>query len=94
MKVTKTRSVDMALRTLDDDDDRRKVLSWFDRLGNWENDEHLRKMTKPTVERGTYALNTTDDMRIFFQLNEAEREIVIVDLARPSRFAAAGVPLE
>jgi mRNA-degrading endonuclease RelE of RelBE toxin-antitoxin system len=93
MKVIKTRAVNAALRTLDDAD-RRKVLSWFDQLGNWENDEHVRKMAKPTVERHTYALNTSDDMRIFFTLNESEREIVIVDLARPSRFAAAGVTLE
>jgi hypothetical protein len=93
MKVTKTRAVDMALRTLDDDD-RRKVFAWFTHLGNWENDEHVRGMTKPTVERGTYALNTTDDLRIFFKLNEAEKEIVVVDLSKPSRFAAAGVDVE
>jgi hypothetical protein len=93
MKVVKTRSVDTALRTLDEDD-RRVVRSWFDQLRNWENDEHLRKMTKPTVVRDTYSLNTPDDMRIYFKLNEAESEIEIVDLAKPSRFAAAGLTME
>lgn len=93
MKVIKTRTVELALRTLDEND-RRQVFSWFDHLKNWENDEHVRKMVKPTVERDIYALNTSDDMRIFFRLNEAEGEIVIVDLARPSRFAASGVTME
>jgi len=93
MKVIRTAAVDAALRTLDADE-RRKVISWFDHLGNWEHDEHLRKMAKATIDSDTYALNTSDDMRIFFKLNEGEREIVIVDLARPSRFAAAGVTLE
>ena len=93
MKVIKTRAVDAALRTLEEED-RRKVSAWFDRLGNWEQDEHVRALVKSTVDRGTYALNTPDDIRIFFSLNEAEREIVIVDLVRPSRFAAAGAPLE
>lgn len=93
MKVIKTRAVDMALRTLDADD-RRKMLAWFDHLGNWENDAHVREMAKPTIDRDTFALNTSDDMRIFFKLNETESEIVIVDLARPSRFAAAGVTME
>lgn len=93
MNIIKTRAINAALRTLDDDE-RRKMLSWFDYLGNWENDEHIRKMVKPTVDRDTYALNTHDDMRIFFRLNEAAKEIEIVGLARPSRFAAAGVTME
>lgn len=93
MKVIKTRAVDMDLRTLDEDD-RRKLFSWFDHLGNWENDPQVREMAKPTVDRDTYALNTSDDMRIFFKLNEADSQIEIVALARPSRFAAAGVTLE
>lgn len=93
MKVIKTPAVDAALRTLDADE-RRKVISWFDHLGNWENEEHLRKTAKPTIDCDIYALNTSDDMRIFFKLNEGDSEIVIVALARPSRFAAAGVPLD
>ncbi len=93
MKVIKTRAVDAALRTLDEDD-RRKLFSWFDHLGNWENYPHVREMAKPTIDRDTYALNTSDYMRIFFRLNDAEREIVIVDLARPSLFPVAGATSE
>ena len=93
MKVIKTPAVDAALRTLDADE-RRKVISWFDHLGNWENDEHLRKMAKATIYQDTYALNTSDDIRIFFALNEATSEIVVVDLSRPSRFPVAGAASE
>ena len=93
MKVIKTAAVDAALRTLADDE-RRKVLSWFDHLGNWENDEHVRKMAKAMIYKDTYVLNTSDDIRIFFTLNEPNREIVIVDLAKPSRFEIAGAASE
>ncbi|MDY3553656.1 hypothetical protein R5W24_002761 [Gemmata sp. JC717] len=93
MKVTKTADVDAALRTLDADE-RQQVTSWFDQLGNWESDARLRKMTKATTYKDTYALNTPDDMRIFFTLNEVNREIVVIDLARPSRFEFAGAALE
>ena len=93
MKVIKTRDVEMALRTLDGDD-RRKVQSWFDHLGNWESDEHLRQSTTAMTYKDTYYLNTADDMRIFFTLDEAKGEIVILDLARPSRFKLAGAAPE
>lgn len=93
MNVSTTTDAAAALRTLDADD-RLKVLSWFDHLGNWENDEHVRRMAKATVERGTYALNTSDDLRIFFTLDEAKKEIVVVDLAKPSRFRFAGATSE
>lgn len=93
MKVIKTRAVDTALRTLSDDE-RRAVLSWFDHLGNWENDEHVRKMAKTMIYKDTYVLNTSDDLRIFFTLNEADGQIVVIDLARPSRFEFAGAASE
>ncbi|OWK46913.1 hypothetical protein [Fimbriiglobus ruber] len=93
MKVIKTAAITAALRTLADDE-RLKVLSWFDQLGNWENDEQVRRMTKKTIYRDTYALNTSDDIRIFFTLNEADGEIVVIDLARPSRFEFAGAASE
>lgn len=88
MKVIKPEYVDTALRTLDEDE-RRKVLSWFDHLGNWENDEHLRRMAKAMSYQDTYFLNTSDDMRIFFTLDAAKGEIVILDLAKPSRYETA-----
>jgi hypothetical protein len=65
MKVIKQRSVDAAIRTLSDED-RRKVFAWLDHLENWENDEHVRKMSKKTIYHDVYVLNTSDDIRIFF----------------------------
>ena len=88
MKVLVPKSVERAIRTLDEEE-RPKVWSWFDRLENWENDELIRKMAKAMTYQGTYDLNTPDDLRIFFTLNEAKGEIAIVDLAKPSRFKVA-----
>ena len=93
MKVIKTAAVDAALRTLAHDE-RRKVLSWFDHLGNWENDEHVRKMAKPMAYQNTFVLNTSDDIRIFFTLDAEKKEIVVLDLAKPSRFEVAGAVSE
>ncbi len=93
MNVIKPEYVDTALRTLTVDE-RRKVFSWFDQLKNWENDEHLRHLAKAMNDDATYALTTPDDMRIFFTLDEAEGEIVILDLARPSRSKLAGTASE
>jgi hypothetical protein len=50
MKVSKLRSVDAAIRTLDEDE-RRKVFAWLRHLENWENDEHVRKLSKATVSK-------------------------------------------
>ena len=85
MKVIKPRSVDAAIRTLSIDE-RQKVFAWIDHLENWENDEHLRKMSKLTTEENVYVLNTSDDIRIFFTVNAQEHSIAIVDIAKPSRF--------
>ena len=93
MKVIKGAAVAAAIRTLGDDE-RRKVFSWFDHLENWENDEHVRKMSKAMIYQNTYVLNTSDDIRIFFTLDAAKDEIVIVDIAKPSRFETAGAASE
>lgn len=85
MKVSKDRSVDAAVRTLDEAD-RRKVFSWFTHLANWGTDPHVRKISRPTTDEGVYALNTTDDLRIFFRLDLPNDEITILDIAKPSRF--------
>ncbi len=93
MKVIMSEAVNAALRTLAEDE-RRKVFSWFDHLGNWENDAHVREMAEAMSYHNTYVLNTSDDIRIFFGLDEAKKEIVIVDLAKPSRFEIAGAASE
>ena len=48
MKVIMPASVTAAIKTLGSEESR-KVLSWFDHLKNWENDEHLRSMSKAMV---------------------------------------------
>ncbi len=93
MKVLKTASVNAAIRTLSEDE-RRKVSAWLDHLQNWANDERLRTMSKATAYENTYALNTSDDLRIFFTLDSEQGTITVVDIAKPSRFETAGVKTE
>jgi mRNA-degrading endonuclease RelE of RelBE toxin-antitoxin system len=93
MKVSNQRSADAAIRTLSEEE-RRKVHAWLGVLENWEHDEHVRKMSKRTIDRDVYVLNTSDDIRIFFKLNPQENEISIIDIAKPSRFENVRVPSE
>jgi len=93
MKLIQPQSINAAIRTLDEED-RRKVFAWLDHLENWENDEHVRKMSKRTTEKDVYVLNTSDDIRIFFQLDTRKQEISIVDIAKPSRFENVPVASE
>jgi hypothetical protein len=93
MKVIKLRSVDAAIRTLDESE-RGKVFAWLHHLENWENDEHVRKMSKRTSHDDVYVLNTSDDLRIFFKLDGPNQEISIIDIAKPSRFENVPVASE
>jgi mRNA-degrading endonuclease RelE of RelBE toxin-antitoxin system len=93
MRVTKTTSVDAAIRTLSEDD-RQLVFSWLDHLKNWENDEQVRNMSEAMVYNNTFVLNTSDDIRIFFTLDVEKKAITIVDIAKPSRFETAGMRAE
>jgi len=93
MKVSKLRSVDVAIRTLDESE-RRKVFAWLQHLENWEHDEHVREMSKPTIEKDVYVLNTSDDIRLFFTLDLPNHEISVIDLAKPSRFENVPVASE
>jgi mRNA-degrading endonuclease RelE of RelBE toxin-antitoxin system len=93
MKVSQQQSVTAAIRTLDDED-RRRVFAWLRHLENWENDAHVRKLSKPTRDEGIYALTTTDDLRIFFKLDLSAKEITVLDIAKPSRFENVPVASE
>jgi len=79
MKLTKSPAVPIALRSLNEKD-RQKVLSWFDRLKNWENDAYVRKASHKLDENDNgYVLKATREFRIFFRVKTDE--IAVVDIA-------------
>lgn len=86
MNVRTEPAVNAAIRTLDEGE-RQKVFAWLDHLKNWEGDAHVRKLSRPTAQEGVYVLNTSDDLRLFFELDLSAGEITVIDLAKPSRFA-------
>jgi hypothetical protein len=88
MKVIQTTPVEIALRTLGDDE-RRKVGAWFDHLRNWETDSFIRQQSrKLDSEDNVYILKTTGDLWIFFRL-EAD-QIVLLDLATTATLSSFG----
>lgn len=93
MKLSKLPSVDVAIRTLDEQD-RQRVSVWLDHLRNWEKDEQVRSLSQRLRFENTYALTTPDDLRIFFTLDAGQEEIVVLDLAKPSRFPTVLPTLE
>ena len=88
MKVRKHRSVDAAIRTLDEDE-RGKVDDWLRHLEHWETDERVRHLSTLIMAPDVYALDTTDDLKIFFKLDLPNELISIWDIAKPSRFKQA-----
>jgi hypothetical protein len=88
MNVIQTPPVEMALRTLGDED-RQTLLTWIDHLGRWENDQIVRQRSQrlPSTEN-VYVLKTNGDFRIFFRL-EKDR-IVILDIATKATLLSFG----
>jgi len=88
MKVLQTLPVEIALRTLRDED-RQEVLAWFDHLKNWENDAWLRSQANQVNSSdNVYVLKAGGDLRIFFRL-EQDR-IILLDLATKATIVASG----
>jgi mRNA-degrading endonuclease RelE of RelBE toxin-antitoxin system len=88
MKVILMPAVEIALRTLGEDD-RRTVLAWLDQLGDWENSPTARKHShKLPSGDNVYLLKTNGEFRIFFKL-EADR-IVILDIATKATILSSG----
>lgn len=88
MNVVLTQPVEIALRSLSDED-RRKMSAWLDHLRNWENDPHVRKQShKLESSEGVYVLRTSTDLRIFFSLQEDQ--IVVLDIARKGTIMSFG----
>jgi len=89
MNVVQTPPVEIAIRSLGEDD-RRRVRAWFDQLENWENDAFVRKHSEklPSVA-DVYVLKTSnEDIRIFFKL-EPDR-IKILDIATKATILSSG----
>ncbi len=88
MKVVQTAPVEIALRTLGEDE-RRKVRAWLDHLANWEKDpfvrEHSQQLNPPD---NVYVLKTSSDLRIFFSLEEDR--IVVLDIATKATILSSG----
>jgi mRNA-degrading endonuclease RelE of RelBE toxin-antitoxin system len=79
MKVVYQPPVEIALRTLGEED-RRKVQAWLDHLKNWENDEYVRKRSDKLASfDDVYVLRTSTDFLIFFTLQRDQ--IVVNDIA-------------
>ena len=87
MNVKRLPSVGFAIKTLSPEE-RRKVLFWFAHLENLEC-THLAHAARPTVYKDVQALDTNDDIRIFFTVDPASHVITILDIAKPSRFETA-----
>lgn len=79
MKVVLDQPVEIALRTLGDEE-RQKVTAWIDHLKDWENDPYVREHShKLTSADGVYVLRTNTDFWIFFTLQQDQ--IVVLDIA-------------
>jgi len=44
----------------------RRVKAWFKRLTNWDNDEHVRNISRKLLNKDVYLLAADDGFRIFF----------------------------
>jgi hypothetical protein len=88
MNVIMTPAVEIAIRTLGEED-RRRVWAWFDHLRNWENDSFVRDHSKtlPTAS-DVRVLKTTNDIRIFFKLEHDHIEIL--DIATKAAILSSG----
>jgi mRNA-degrading endonuclease RelE of RelBE toxin-antitoxin system len=87
-KVVTTPSVEVALRTLDNDN-RRRVHAWFDQLRNWDGDEFVRSHSHrldsiPDV----YVLKTSTDFRVFFTIHG--NTVTIIDIANKQAILGSG----
>jgi hypothetical protein len=88
MNVVLTQPVEIALRTLGEED-YRKVSAWLDHLKNWENDRFVRERShKLASADGVYVLQTSTDFRIFFTLQQDQ--IVILDIATKATIKSFG----
>jgi len=84
MKLDTTVAVDIALRMLRPAR-RRQVKAWIKRLTNWDNDEHVRRISHKLRGKDVHLLAADDGFRIFFS-KEADT-IKILDIATKETLA-------
>jgi mRNA-degrading endonuclease RelE of RelBE toxin-antitoxin system len=88
VNVVTTAPVEIALRTLGNED-RKRVIAWIDHLKNWEGDPFVRTHSyqlKPSDN--TYVLHTSTDIRIFFTLEA--NTITVLDVAKRPGILTSG----
>jgi mRNA-degrading endonuclease RelE of RelBE toxin-antitoxin system len=85
-KVVTTPSVEVALRTLDDDN-RRRMQAWFGQLANWDGDDFVRTHSHRLDSiPGVYVLKTNTDFRIFFTIHG--NTVTIIHITRKQSILA------
>jgi hypothetical protein len=88
MKVNLTPPVEIALRTLGEED-RQQVRAWLGHLGNWEKDVYVREhAAKLPDDDGVYVLKAGAKFRIFFRLEP--NQIEILDIATKATLMSFG----
>jgi hypothetical protein len=78
MQIEFSRAADWQLKTLEDDD-RRQVNAWCDRLRHWEEDQDVRSRSRLLHVPGygeIHFLTTNTDYRLFFILHSDRIEII------------------
>jgi len=79
-KIVLDPSVEIALRTLDQDGVRR-MHAWFSYLERWDTDEVVRKNSEQLSGMPrAYMMRTTTDIRIFFRIDGDT--ITVLDVAK------------
>jgi mRNA-degrading endonuclease RelE of RelBE toxin-antitoxin system len=87
-EVITTPFVDVALRTLDNEN-RRRVHDWFHRLANWDGDELVRNHSYSLDSLpDVHVLKTDSDLRIFFKIQG--NTLTVVDIATRQSIEASG----
>ena len=87
-EIVTTPPVDVALRTLDNEN-RRRVDAWFGHLANWDGDEFVRSHSHILDSLpGLYVLKTNSDLRIFFTIQE--NTVTVIDIATKQTIETSG----
>lgn len=88
MQVVITAPVQIALRTLGEQDQER-VRVWIDHLKHWELDSQVRTRShKLSKSENTYVLHTNTDIRLFFTLENDT--ITVLDVAKRPGILTSG----